>query len=184
MIGGGHGLENAEGVTKGTRKGSGELGSVIRNEFGRKTKAFPDMVTIQVGRTFRSDVGMTWGEDGHFGDIMIHKNSNGIKPLRRGKGYNEIHGSGRERSRILGRNDGEKGDGSTIGLVFCRLANRATVNIIEDKSTHSRPEELTANEVIGFISTGVTSSGGIMEGLDEITTKSVVLRDVDTTATK
>src|SRR5882762_5709280 len=160
MIGSGHGLGNAEGVTEGTRKGSSELGSAIRNEFGKKTEAFPDMVMIQVGRTFCGDVGMTWGEDGHFGDIMIHKNGNSVESVRRGKSYNEIHGGGRERSCILGRNNGEKGDGSAIGLVFCQLANRATVDIIKDKPTHSRPEELTANKIIGFISTGVTSSGG------------------------
>jgi len=64
------------------------------------------------------------------------------------------------------------------------LTNSATIDVIEDKPTHSRPKELTANEIISFISTGVTSSGGIVEGLDEITMKSIVFQDIDTTATK
>jgi len=43
------------------------------------------------------------------------------------------------------------------------LTNGATINIIEYESSHPGPEEVTANEVIGFIATRVSSGGKIME---------------------
>src|SRR5882762_5380407 len=101
MISGGHGLGNAEGVTEGTREGGSELGSAIRNEFGGKTEAFPDVVTIQVGRSFSGDIGMTRGKDGHLSNIMIHKNGDGIESLGRRESDDKVHQSCRERSGIL-----------------------------------------------------------------------------------
>ena len=127
---------------------------------------------------------MTGGEDGHFGDVMVDKNSNGIKTLRRGESDNEIHGRGRERGGIFGWDDGEKGNRSAVRLILRRLTDSAAIDIAEDESTHPGPEEMTANKVIGFIATGVASGGGIVEQLDKITTEGIIFGDIDTTATE
>src|SRR5882762_10175480 len=129
-------------------------------------------------------MGMTGGEDGHFGDVMVNKNSNGIKTLIRGESDDEIHGRGRERSGIFGWNNGEKGNRSAVRLILCRWTDSAAIDIVEDKSAHPGPEEMTANEVIGFVATGVASGGGIVEQLNKITTEGIIFGDIDTTATE
>src|SRR5882762_1775914 len=106
---------------------------------------------------------MARGKNGHLGHVMIDQDGDGIKPLGRRKSDDKVHGRSGERGGILGRDDRYEGDRGAIRLIFCGLANSTTINISKDKTTHSGPEELTANEVIGFISTGMSSSGGIME---------------------
>src|SRR5882762_7563649 len=150
------------------REGSSELGSAIHDKFRRKTKAFPDMITIQVSRTLRGDIGMARGKNGHFGHVMIHKDSNSIKHLRWGKGDDEVHGCSRKWGGIFSRSDGQEGNGSTIGLIFCGLANSTTINIVKDEPTHPRPKELSANEVISFVPTRMSSGREIMEQMDKI----------------
>src|SRR5882762_4689168 len=127
---------------------------------------------------------MTGGEDGHFGDIMVNENSNGIKTLRRGESDDEIHRRGRERSGIFGWDDGEKGNRSAVRLILCRLTDSAAIDIVEDKSAHSGPEEMTTNKVISFIATGVASGRGIVEQLDKIMTEGIIFGNIDTTATE
>src|SRR5882762_3010327 len=105
MISGGHGLGDTEGMTEGAREGGSELGPTIRNEFRRKAKVFPDVVSIQVGRSFSGDIRMTWGKDGHLSNIMIHENGNGIEPLGWGESDDKVHRSGREWGGILRRDD-------------------------------------------------------------------------------
>ena len=43
---------------------------------------------------------------------------------------------------------------------------------------------MAANEVIGFIATGVSSGGKIVEQMDKITMEGVIFGDVDTTSTE
>src|SRR5882762_10659660 len=114
MISGGHGLGDTEGMTEGAREGGSELWPAIRNEFRGKTEAFPDVVTIQVGRAFGGDIGMARGKNGHLSDVVIDKDGNSIESLRWGKGNDEIHRSRQERSGIFSRDDGDQGNGSTI----------------------------------------------------------------------
>jgi len=141
----------------------------------------PDVVTIQRGRAFGSDRGVTRGKDYHLGNVMVDEDCDSIEGVRNGEFSDEVHGDCGEGDCVLLGNDRDKGNLHTIGQVFCGLAGGAAVDVCEDKLRHVGPVVRAADGFEGFNATRMASDNRIVgiknDGVVEIN----VHRDIETT---
>jgi len=105
----GEGLINIQKGTKVMSEGSGELGTMIRDEFTGKTEAFPYMVTIESCHAVCCNSRVTRSKDSGFGNIMINEDSDGVEAVGLGEFGDEIHGDGGKRGGIRKRRDRVEG---------------------------------------------------------------------------
>ena len=107
-------MGNAKEFAKFFEELGGELGTTIRNQFVRKTKAFPDKVSIKGSSLVGSNSGVTRGDDNGFGDIMIDKDCNGVIAIGGREVNYEIKRGGGKGGSVLERRNWLKRNGRAV----------------------------------------------------------------------
>jgi len=167
-----------EEFTEFSGEGGGELRTVIRDEFSRKAKALPDVITIKGCGLIGSDGCGAGGEYCSFSNIMVNKNSNGVIALGYREFDNKVHGDRGEWGSVGFRENGLKQSRGAIGEVLSGLAGGATVNIILDKVSHSHPPKGSREEFVSFEVTGMARTRHVMVEGNNIVTEFRIMRDI------
>src|SRR5882762_3068009 len=173
-----HGLLDVKEFAEFGGEGGGKLRTAIGDEFSRKAKALPDVITIEGCGLIGGDGCGARGEYCGFSDAMVNKNSDGVIALGYGKFDNKVHGDCGERGSIGFRENRLKWSRGVIGEVFSGLAGGAAVNIILDKASHSCPPKGSREEFISFEVTGMTGTRRFVVEGDDIVMEFGIMRDI------
>jgi len=154
------------------------LGTAVGDEFSRKAKALPNVITIEGCGLIGHDGCGAGGKYCGFSDIMVNENSNGVIALGNGEFDNEVHRDCVEWGSVDFRENGLKWGQGAIGKVLSGLASAAAVNIILNKASHSRPPKGLRKEFVSFKMTRMAGTRRVVVKGHDIATKFRIMRDI------